>query len=72
MTLLGSLLPASHVLLDVTADDTNGEPLDPNDQSDGTLIGVMNNAGTDALTWMLNGEPEANRIEDGDALRYYP
>jgi hypothetical protein len=32
----------------------------------------MNEAGTDALAWIFNGEPAENSIESGDALRNYP
>ena len=38
---------------------------------DRALIGVMNNAGTQALTWIF-GTPLVNLISTGDALRYNP
>jgi hypothetical protein len=52
--------------------DVTAEGIDANDASLGTLIGVENEAGTRALTWLFSGSPSANKIEDGDALRYYP
>ena len=51
---------------DVTVDfNTSNGPED-------ALIGVMNNAGTSAATWIFDGTPSENLITDGDALRYIP
>ncbi len=45
---------------------------DPNSGVANGLIGVMNDAGTEALTWIFEGMPMTGLLVDGDALRYLP